>query len=380
MYQNNFSLFPKRVFRVYLILNLLPDISLQFSPKFCIYLLCRLVFLLKIFHNVLVLLGVYSTKLSPQNTFTNLESFGWILILMLPLVHDTILLNPCFYTSVTNLYNLLDKIWDSNLFKWLLKTRSSLYSQLCFRRSQLLYHNVVLDMLQIFFYSLALWDSLETTPYLYSIFPIKTFVTKSIFWLVELTVMQCMLFSWSSIFNIHCNYVLHIRTCLESLSSISPSPGLILQYKAIQLGTRLLLVHVSYPVLVVFLIVGFQQFMQCYVMFKLIHLNVSTEYVVFLVLDILLSLSRFCQFFYSWSSVQLSVIKFDDRIRKGLCYRVETCKLDKYSAKSRRLLFRSYKSLQPVTLTIGPVKCHSDLLPQALSRYMGYYITGALWP
>lgn len=349
------------------------------KSKLLLFLLSRSVFLANMFQNMFLLFGLYNYKFGKLDVFGNLEALLWIFAYMVPMTHDIVHLNPALARSLNSLIKTCNHLWTTTTASLSPLSVNQIQKTLTRNWKRIWIHNSLLDYFEIILYALSLWASLEYRTLWYSMFPWKCNAAKIVTWILQALAFFVYYIGVSNLMCSHSIIAYHISACLEALTygevydeQICTS-NVLRHYQTLTLVTRLWQKHVSFRLLLFFLVAGLDLFVQNYVCFQLIKFGAGLNDTIFMFMDLAITLSRFWHTFYALASIHTAGQAVFTSVRKSFI----VSKLTWARRKEERKIM---KSLPPISFKLGPIECTQSFVLAGMEVYAGYYATAALWP
>ncbi len=245
-----------------------------------------------------------------------------------------------------------------------------------------------MDYFQAISYTWAIWGSLTYQVNVYSMFPWKTPLAETIFWVAQCYTVGALCFIYSFLVVFHGMYAYHKEICVRALAScieksrysqysVYPIEKIIQDYKTLHLATSMVGGKVCNILIIMYLAMGVQQTVESYVLFQMIKMGMGFKDVMFLLLDICLTLSRIAHSLYALSSVDLATQDFWRKI-KGNIMMLGSGEI--LASKKRKERAKLRRTIRPIAMRLGPIRCTKSLLLTGMAQYTNYYIAAALWP
>lgn len=330
------------------------------------YILTHIIYILQLAHNLLLFLGFYNSKFGPLNTFSKLDTISWLLTYSLPILADFLLFQPSFHYNICQLAtlqnNLVNSEKDHNLQR---------------KSKRIAWHNRLLDYFQISGLPEFLYTIIRFQTNFYSVLPWQNDITLNIFGVWQVLAMTVYFFNWSFVLTFPgiCSY--HLEAILKDLSNqfdLHSKHDILAKYKAVYLVQYFLSRNWSICLLFLYIALGIQQFIACYVIFQMIGNGIHGQELWYILIDFGIVFSRVMHSFYALSFVQVASLDFRARVTRRL---VNT--FSKLSGWRDREFRKILKSLKPMSFRLGPIKCGRGFMLGAASTFVQYYIIAALW-
>ncbi len=359
--------------------------------RILLYIVIRILPALQLVHNLLLALGAYHSQFGTQDIFGVLESVLWVLAYGMYIFNDSIIVRWKLTVSILNVFDVCDRIWiHAETFLNPCTPLSKLKSKLASHSKRIFFHFCFLDFFQSLIYSWSLWGTVTYQVTFYSMFPWKSPLAENITWFLLSINFPQQISPWSFPLLFHSinahqkeTCIRALTTCVKQLANSSKNSGvdysiekIIQDYKTLHLATSFVERKLRNILLVMFLVMGVQQFMESYFIFQMIKMGLGFQDLFFLILDLFMTLSRIAHGLHALSSVDGANEEFWNTMQKYMM----TSKGQILPRSKRNERMKLFRTIMPIETRLGPVKCSKNLVLTGMAEYTNYYVTAALWP
>lgn len=338
--------------------------------KFVGYTFVRLLSFVFVLHNVLLFVGFHKGQFGELDIFELLESTMWFVGVTMPLViTDTLVRSTDFNWAFLQSMVIMENIWSRQEFA------QSTPSQYGYWKS-ILIHNSIFDYFQILNICYSMWRALEYQIYPYSVLPWKNSTTELISYVLLVLQSYSYMLAYSFCWVFPGLLARCIAACVSGITERVGKPDFsyeqtVHDYTLISYAARRLSDLMKYKLLVLYIIIGAEQSIQFYVILQILRFGQSFEYVLLMLVDLGITLSRVSHSLRAIASVDTEMRKLRNELN-----RVSV----KLTSGSKRRPLNRWRTVNHACMNIGPHSCNNGLVLDILMEFVDYYATAALWP
>lgn len=367
----------RRIYRYYSVIALSrisikspPNIGNIKTTRIFGYVFIRFLSFVFVFHNILLFGGFYKDQFGELDIFELLESSMWFVGITMPLlIIDPLVRSPDFTQAFTQTMDIMDRIWSDNELP---QRGQNEYWKSIFL------HNSVLDYFQILNICYFTWGELEYQIYPYSVLPWKNSTTELVSYILNIVQSFFYMLAYSFCWVLPGLLARFIATCVNGITERVRKQGYSYEqtaqdYMIISYSIRRMSDFIKYKLLGLYIVIGAEQSVQFYVILQLLRLGQSFEYVVLMLVDLAITLSRVAHSLHAISSVDAAMVNLRREIQEV------SVNGDIVTGLKRKKALNRWRSLSHACMKVGPYSCSNRSVLEALMEFVDYYATAALW-